>query len=63
MHEEFLPKDSESTSAEVSPQAFSVPSSGKEYVKVMVVGSRKGIDIMRKMEYIKYPFSPPFILQ
>jgi hypothetical protein len=48
MHEEFLPNDSELTFAEVSTQASTNPGSGQEYVKVMVVGSRKGIDMIIK---------------
>ena len=48
MHEEFLLNDSELPFTEISAEV-SVPTdaaSGKEFVKVMVVGSRKGIDII-----------------
>lgn len=48
MHEEFLPNDSELPSTGVSIPASAAPCSGKEFVKVMVVGSRKGIDIIIK---------------
>ncbi len=48
MHEEFLPNDSDLPFVEVSIPASAAPSSGKEFVKVMVVGSRKGIDIIIK---------------
>ena len=48
MHEEFLPNDSDLPFVEVSIAASATPSSGKEFVKVMVVGSRKGIDIIIK---------------
>jgi hypothetical protein len=48
MHEEFLPNDSEVPFAEAPTQASTNPGSGQEYVKVMVVGSRKGIDIIIK---------------
>jgi len=43
MHEEFLPNDSESPSTEVDVQASTAPVPRKEFVKVMVIGSRKGI--------------------
>jgi hypothetical protein len=43
MHEEFLPNDSESPSTEVDFQASTAPVPRKEFVKVMVIGSRKGI--------------------
>jgi hypothetical protein len=48
MHEEFLPNDSELPFAEVSIPASTALSSRNEYVKVMVVGSRKGIDMIIK---------------
>jgi hypothetical protein len=48
MHEEFLPNDSESPSTEVDFQASTAPGYGNEYVKVMLVGSRKGIDLIIK---------------
>lgn len=44
MDENFLPTASESTSTDVSPPAPPSPSSGKEFVKILVVGSRQGID-------------------
>ena len=43
MHEDFLPNDVESPSADASGQASTAPVSRKEFVKVMVIGSRKGI--------------------
>lgn len=46
MHEEFLPNDSEVPFAEVPTQPSTNPGYGNEYVKVMVVGSRKGIDLI-----------------
>jgi hypothetical protein len=49
MHEEFLPNESESSSAEISSQAFIAPTTEKEFVKVMVVGSRKGINLIIKL--------------
>ncbi len=48
MHEEFLPNDSELPFADVDIPASTNPSYGQEFVKVMVVGSRKGIDIIIK---------------
>lgn len=48
MHEEFLPHDSEVPFAEVPTQPSINPGYGNEYVKVMVIGSRKGIDIIIK---------------
>jgi hypothetical protein len=49
MHEEFLPNDSsELPFAEVSIPASTNPGYGNEYVKVMVIGSRKGIDLIIK---------------
>jgi len=48
MHEEFVPNASESPSAEVSAEVSTAPVSSQEFVKVMVVGSRKGIDIIIK---------------
>ena len=46
MHEEFLPNESELPSAEVSIEVPTDPVSRQEFVKVMVVGSRQGIDII-----------------
>jgi hypothetical protein len=46
MHEEFLPNDIESPSTEVSIEVPTDPVSRQEFVKVMVVGSRQGIDII-----------------
>jgi len=43
MQENFLPNDSESPFAEVDFQASSASASRKKFVKVMVIGSRKGI--------------------
>ncbi len=48
MHEEFLPNESEFPFAEIPTQPSTNPASGNEYVKVMVVGSRKGIDMIIK---------------
>ena len=48
MHEEFLPNESEVPFAEVPTQPSTNLGYGNEYVKVMVVGSRKGIDIIIK---------------
>jgi hypothetical protein len=48
MQEKFLPNDSELPFAEVPNQASTHPGYGNEYVKVMVVGSRKGIDLIIK---------------
>lgn len=46
MLEEFLPNDSESPSAGVAAEVSTESVSGKEFVKVIVVGSRKGVDII-----------------
>ena len=43
MQENFLLNDVESPSANASGQASAPPVSRKEFVKVMVIGSRKGI--------------------
>ncbi len=48
MQENFLPNDSELPFADVEIPASTNPGYGNEYVKVMVVGSRKGIDIIIK---------------
>ena len=48
MLEEFLPNDSEVPFAEVPTQPSTHPGYGNEYVKVMVVGSRQGIDLIIK---------------
>jgi hypothetical protein len=48
MHEEFLPNETEVPFAEVPTPASTNPGYGNEYVKVMVIGSRKGIDIIIK---------------
>jgi hypothetical protein len=48
MEENFLPNDSELPFAEVPTQASTNPGYGNEYVKVMVIGSRKGIDLIIK---------------
>lgn len=48
MHEEFLPNDSEAPFVSVPTQPSTHPGYGNEYVKVMVVGSRKGIDLIIK---------------
>lgn len=43
MLKSFLTEASQSDSASVSVQASTEPSSGKEFVKVIVVGSPKGV--------------------
>jgi hypothetical protein len=43
MQENFLANDSEFPSAEVDLQASTAPVPKKKFVKVMVIGSRKGI--------------------
>jgi len=48
MQEKFLPNDTELPFAEVPNQASTNPGYGNEYVKVMLVGSRKGIDLIIK---------------
>lgn len=48
MQENFLPNDSELPFAEVPTQPSTNSGYGQEFVKVMVVGSRKGIDIIIK---------------
>lgn len=47
--EYFLPNDSEFPSVEASVQVSSDAVSRKEFVKVMVIGSRKGITSVIKM--------------
>ncbi len=64
MHEEFVPNDSEFPSAEVSTEVFTAPVSSQEFVKVMVVGSRKGIDIIvKRLHHLRFAevseWSPP----
>lgn len=46
---EYLPNDSELPSVEASIQVYSDSVSKKEFVKVMVIGSRKGITSIIKM--------------
>ena len=48
MHEEFLPNDSELPLAEVATQPSTHSGYGHEHVKVMVVGSHKGLDMIIK---------------
>jgi hypothetical protein len=48
MEENFLPNDSELPFTEVPTQPSTNPVYGQEFVKVMLVGSRKGIDIIIK---------------
>ena len=49
MQENFLANDSELPSAEVDLQASTAPVPEKKFVKVMVIGSRKGITSAIKM--------------
>ena len=49
MQENFLPDEGESPSADISSQASTEPVSGQEFVKVMVIGSRKGINMIIKL--------------
>ncbi|MEP0886378.1 hypothetical protein NDI49_33120 [Trichocoleus sp. ST-U3] len=49
MQENFLPNDSELPSNDVSFQASSDSVPRKEFVKIMVIGSRKGITSVIKM--------------
>lgn len=64
MQEDFLPNDTESPSADVSIQASTAPVSEKEFVKVMVIGSRKGINmIIKLLHHLRFvevrEWSPP----
>jgi hypothetical protein len=64
MPENFLPNDSELPFAEVSIPASTNQGYGNEYVKVMVVGSRKGIDmIIKRLHSLRFAevseWSPP----
>jgi hypothetical protein len=55
MPENFLPNDSELPSAEVDFQASTAPVSGKEFVKVMVIGSRKGIiNVIKTLHTLRF---------
>lgn len=49
MQENFLPNEGEAPSAEVSIETSTEPVSGQEFVKVMVIGSRKGINMIIKL--------------
>lgn len=49
MQENFLANDSELPSTEVDLQASTAPVPEKKFVKVMVIGSRKGITSTIKM--------------
>ncbi|MEQ8974944.1 hypothetical protein [Coleofasciculus sp. F4-SAH-05] len=60
----FLPNDSQLPSTEVSVQASTDPVSGKEFIKVMVIGSRKGINsIIKTLHRLRFAevreWSPP----
>jgi len=60
----FVPNDNQLPSAEVSIQASSDPVSGKEFIKVMVIGSRKGINsIIKTLHRLRFAevteWSPP----
>ena len=64
MLEEFVLNDNEFRSAEVSAEVFTAPVSSQEFVKVMVVGSRKGIDIIvKRLHQLRFAevneWSPP----
>ncbi len=64
MQEDFLPNDTESPSPDVSIQASTAPVSGKEFVKVMVIGSRKGVNmIIKLLHHLRFvevsEWSPP----
>lgn len=64
MQENFLSSDSESPSADASSQISTAPVSGQELVKVMVVGSRKGINmIIKLLHHLRFvevsEWSPP----
>ena len=43
MHQSFLTNASELPSASVSVQASTDPVSGREFIKILVVGSRRGV--------------------
>jgi hypothetical protein len=49
MQENFLANDSELPSTEVDLQASTAPVPDQKFVKVMVIGSRKGITSVIKM--------------
>lgn len=60
----FLPNDSELPSTEVSFQTSRDSVSGKEFIKVMVIGSRKGINsIIKTLHRLRFAdvreWSPP----
>lgn len=60
----FLPNDGELPATEVSIQAATDPVSGKEFIKVMVIGSRKGINsIIKTLHRLRFAevreWSPP----
>jgi hypothetical protein len=60
----FLPNDSELPSTEVSIQTSRDPVSGKEFIKVMIIGSRKGINsIIKTLHRLRFAnvreWSPP----
>jgi ethanolamine utilization microcompartment shell protein EutL len=58
MQENFLANDSELPSAEVDFQASSAPVSRKEFVKVMVIGSRKGIaSVIKTLHHLRQTVS------
>lgn len=64
MHEEFLPNDNEFPSDGVSTPASTNPVPRKEFVKVMVVGSRKGItNVINTLHHLRFAevreWSPP----
>ena len=60
----FLPNRSEFPSTEVSIQASTEPVSGKEFIKIMVIGSPKGISsIIKTLHRLRFAdvreWSPP----
>lgn len=64
MQENFLPNDSELPSAEVDLQASTTPVPRKKFVKVMVIGSRKGItSVIKILHHLQFAevseWSPP----
>lgn len=64
MQEDFLPNDTKLPSADVSIQDSTAPVSGKEFVKVMVIGSRKGVNmIIKLLHHLRFvevsEWSPP----
>jgi hypothetical protein len=64
MPENFLANDSELPSAEVDISASTAPVPEKKFVKVMVIGSRKGItSVIKMLHHLRFAevreWSPP----